>query len=89
MAHIAEQPALLTSLTRTLVPLAVGILGGLAARYLGVDLPAGPLEEIVTVLVAGVYYTIARVLEEHLSPVWGRILLGLGLRGTPTYTQKR
>lgn len=84
-----SESAVLTSLIRTLVPLVVGAAVTLAATHLGVDLPAGALEEIVTVLVAGVYYTIARVLEEHLSPVWGRILLGLGLRGTPTYTQQR
>ena len=78
---------MLTSIVRTLVPLIVGALTTWAATYLGVDMPTGALEEVVTVVVAGIYYTVARTLEEHLSPVWGRILLGLGLAGRPQYTQ--
>lgn len=35
--------------------------------------------------VAGVYYAAVRVLEEHVSPAFGRVLLGLGLRGAPRY----
>jgi len=37
------------------------------------------------VLVAAVYYTVVRLLEEHVSPVFGRVLLGLGLGGKPRY----
>lgn len=76
---------MLTSIVRTLVPLIVGALTTWAATYLGVDMPTGALEEVVTVLVAGLYYTLARTLEEYLSPWWGRILLGLGLAGQPRY----
>lgn len=78
---------MLTSIVRTLVPLIVGALTTWAATYLGVDLPTGALEEVVTVLVAAVYYTVVRLLEEHVSPVFGRVLLGLGLRGRPKYNQ--
>lgn len=78
---------MLTSIVRTLVPLIVGALTTWAATHLGVDLPTGALEEVVTVLVAAVYYTVVRLLEEHVSPVFGRVLLGLGLRGRPKYDQ--
>ena len=74
-----------TSVVRTITPLIVGALTALAARYLGVELPGEALAELVTVVVAGIYYTVARFLEERVSPVFGRILLGLGLRGAPRY----
>lgn len=74
-----------TSVVRTITPLIVGALTALAARYLGVELPGEALAELVTVVVAGIYYTVARTLEEYLSPWWGRILLGLGLAGQPRY----
>ena len=74
-----------TSIVRTITPLIVGALTALAARYLGVELPGEALAELVTVVVAGIYYTVARFLEERVSPVFGRILLGLGLRGAPRY----
>ena len=76
-----------TSVVRTITPLVVGALTALAARYLGVELPGEALAELVTVVVAGIYYTVARFLEERVSPVWGRILLGLGASGRPTYTR--
>ena len=74
-----------TSVVRTITPLIVGALTALAARYLGVELPGEALAELVTVVVAGIYYTVARFLEERVSPVFGRVLLGLGLRGAPRY----
>ncbi|GAA3972355.1 hypothetical protein FOF52_15785 [Thermobifida alba] len=76
---------MLTSVVRTTVPLIVGALSAFAATRLGIDLPEAALTEVVTVLVAGVYYTAVRVLEERVSPAFGRVLLGLGLRGTPKY----
>lgn len=88
MAHAApSQPGLGlgTSIVRTLTPLVVGLLVALAARWLGVELPEAALTEVVTVFVAGAYYTVVRLLEEHVSPTWGRVLLGLGLRGKPEY----
>lgn len=80
-------PDIGASIIRTLVPLLVGVLVALGSRYLAVELPVAALEEVVTVVVAGVYYAVARVLEEWVSPVWGRVLLGLGIGGTPRYTQ--
>lgn len=90
MAHAAPTPAqsesgLGPSIVRTLVPLVVGLLVALAARWLGVELPEAALTEVVTVFVAGAYYAAVRVLEEHVSPVFGRVLLGLGLGGQPRY----
>src|SRR5690554_4501819 len=81
-------PDIGASIIRTLVPLLVGVLVALGSRYLAVELPVDALEEVVTVVVAGVYYAVARVLEEWVSPVWGRVLLGLGIGGTPRYTQQ-
>jgi len=80
-------PDIGASIIRTLVPLLVGVLVALGSRYLAVELPVDALEEVVTVVVAGVYYAVVRVLEEWVSPVWGRVLLGLGIGGTPRYTQ--
>lgn len=90
MAHAAPTPArsesgLGPSIVRTLTPLVVGLLVALAARWLGVELPEAALTEVVTVFVAGAYYTVVRLLEERVSPLWGRVLLGLGLRGKPEY----
>lgn len=88
MAHAAPSqpgPGLGTSIVRTLTPLVVGLLVALAARWLGVELPEAALTEVVTVFVAGAYYTVVRLLEERVSPLWGRVLLGLGLRGKPEY----
>ena len=90
MAHAAPSqpgPGLGTSIVRTLTPLVVGLLVTLVSRHLGVELPEEELTEVVTVFVAGAYYTVVRVLEEHVSPVFGRVLLGLGLRGAPRYDQ--
>lgn len=76
---------MLPSIVRTVVPFIVGALITLATRYLGVDLPEGALTEVVTVVVSGVYYAVVRLLEEHVSPVFGRVLLGLGLKSKPNY----
>lgn len=78
---------MLTSIVRTTVPLIVGALTTFAATHLGIKLPEEVLTELVTVVVAGIYYTVARFLEERVSPAWGRVLLGLGIGGTPRYTQ--
>lgn len=76
---------MLVSIVRTTVPLIVGVIATFAASHLGVELPDEALTEVVTVLVAGLYYTVARFLEERVSPTFGRILLGLGMRATPKY----
>ena len=79
---------MLTSIVRTTVPLIVGALTTFAATHLGIKLPEEVLTELVTVVVAGIYYTVARFLEERVSPAFGRILRRLGLRGTPKYEAK-
>ncbi|PRX90813.1 hypothetical protein [Allonocardiopsis opalescens] len=87
MVHHSDPPppGLLASILRTVVPVAVGVLLVQALR-LGVELPEGAVTEIVTVAVTAAYYGIARALETYVSPVWGRILLSLGLtRRRPEY----
>jgi len=64
----------------------VGVLLVQAAR-IGLDLPEGALNEIVTVVVTAAYYGLARLVEERVSPVVGRLMLSAGLtRKRPTYT---
>jgi len=72
------------SIIRTVVPLIVGVILTQAAR-IGLDLPAGAVEEIVTVVAATVYYSAIRWLEQRY-PAVGRWLLGLGIaRNQPRY----
>lgn len=72
---------------RTVVPLAVSVLLGWAARV-GLDLPAAPVAEIVTVLIGAGYYAISRALERD-HPEIGRWLLAAGLtRKKPVYTRE-
>ncbi|MEU6033961.1 hypothetical protein ABZ801_00980 [Actinomadura sp. NPDC047616] len=72
------------SLIRTLVPLIVGALLGQAARV-GLELPAGAVTEIVTVVLTFAYYAVARWAETHW-PAVGRWLLAAGLTGkAPVY----
>lgn len=72
------------SIIRTVVPLIVGVVLAQAAR-IGLDLPAGAVEEIVTVVAATVYYAAARWLEQRW-PALGRVLLSAGLsRRAPVY----
>ncbi|MBB4931832.1 hypothetical protein F4561_002652 [Lipingzhangella halophila] len=68
------------SIVRTVVPVIVGILIAQAARV-GLDLPESAVTEIVTVVVTAAYYAVARVVEEHVSPVVGRLMLSAGLSG--------
>lgn len=76
------------SVIRTVVPLVVGVLLGQAAR-IGLDLPAGAVTEVVTVVVTGAYYAVARLVEQRW-PALGRVLLSAGLaRRTPVYVHVR
>jgi hypothetical protein len=75
---------MLASILRTVVPVVVGTLLGLAAKV-GFDLPAGAVTEIVTVVLTGVYYWLGRLVEQNWPGV-GRYLLALGLTGKqPVY----
>lgn len=77
-----------SSIIRTVVPLIVGAVIGLAAEA-NLDLPNESVSAIVTVLVTAGYYAVARWVELNASPKIGRILLSLGLtRKTPEYTTK-
>ena len=76
------------SVIRTVVPVIVGVLLGQAAR-IGLDLPAGAVTEVVTVVVAGAYYAVARLVEQRW-PALGRVLLSAGLsRRAPVYVHVR
>lgn len=68
---------MLASIIRTIVPVIVGVLLGWAAKV-GLDLPEGPVTELVTVAITGVYYAIGRWLEQRW-PAVGRWLLAAGL----------
>lgn len=77
------------SVVRTVVPIVAAFLIVQAAK-LGITLPDGALTEVVTAVVAGVYYTLARLVEQHVQPTLGRILLSAGLTGkAPLYVQER
>lgn len=76
------------SVIRTVVPVIVGVLLGQAAR-IGLDLPAGAVTEVVTVVVTGAYYAVARLVEQRW-PALGRVLLSAGLsRRAPMYVHVR
>lgn len=68
------------SIIRTVVPVLVGVLIAYAAKV-GMELPEGPVTEIVTVGVAWAYYTAVRLLEEYVHPLFGRVLLAAGVTG--------
>lgn len=67
----------LTSVRRTLVPLAVGFVLAQAARW-GFDIPADQLAGVIEAVVTGVYYTVVRVLEVRFPQV--SFLLGASLQ---------
>lgn len=76
------------SVIRTVVPVIVGVLLGQAAR-IGLDLPAGAVTEVVTVVTTGAYYAVARLVEQRW-PALGRVLLSAGLsRRAPVYVPPR
>lgn len=70
-----------TSIIRTVVPAIVGAILT-AALKLGLDLDAGAVTSIVQVVVTAAYYAAARLLEQHVGPLWGRLL---GAAKPPTY----
>jgi hypothetical protein len=74
----------LASLIRTLVPIIVGALATAALR-LGVEIDTTAAVTVVTPLVTGVVYLVARALEEYVSPKFGWLL---GLSRTPTYPKQ-
>lgn len=63
------------ALVRTLVPMIVGAASTWLLTTLGVTLPLEPATELVTLILSGAYYTVARWLEQRW-PVLGAILLG-------------
>jgi len=66
-------------LVRTIVPMIVGALVTLGARY-GVDLDDAAVSSVVTAAVSALYYGIARALERR-----GSSLPLLGARVQPAY----
>lgn len=67
------------ALVRTLTPMLVGAVATWLLHTLGVVLPMEPAAEVVTAVLSGLYYTIARFLEARW-PALGRILLGSALQ---------
>ena len=74
-------PQLVTSLIRTLTPWIVGFLLAAAAKA-GLDLPEWLATDVVTVVLGGVYYVVARILETRGKAAWGWLL---GAPKPPTY----
>lgn len=75
---------MLASIIRTVVPVIAGVLLGWAARV-GLDLPEGPVTELVTIAITTGYYALGRWVETWW-PAGGRILLAAGLTGKkPNY----
>ena len=70
----------LTSLRRTLVPLAVGYLLAQAARA-GFDIDEGQLTGVIESLVTGAYYAVVRLLEVK----WPQVGVLLGATRQPIY----
>ena len=68
-----NDPDLLISLRRTLVPVVVGFLISQAVRA-GFDIPADQLTGVIEALVTGGYYAVVRVAEQY-APALG-VLLG-------------
>lgn len=80
---------LFTSLMRTVVPLVVGLVLGLAARV-GLDLDDAEVAAAVTAGLTAVYYTVFRAVEEwaaRLGVGWLRTAAGvlLGWARPPQY----
>lgn len=65
--------ALLLSLVRTVVPVIVGLLIAGAAK-IGVDVDSDQLSALIDSVVVGAYYTLGRLLEQHVSPHFGWLL---------------
>lgn len=72
-------PSQVQSIIRTIVPYVVGLLCALATNA-QIDLPIDATSEVVTALVTfgvgSVYYILARLVEEHIAPRWGALMLG-------------
>lgn len=69
--------ALWASLVRTIVPLVVGfVVSGFVAAGIELDSEfSGLLANGLTVLLSGLYYTGARLLETYVTPKFGWLLL--------------
>lgn len=80
---------LFASLMRTVVPIAVGLLLGLAAKA-GFDIDSATVTTQVTALLTAVYYAVFRTVEQAAGkhgPVWLRTVAGvfLGYARPPEY----
>lgn len=63
------------ALVRTLVPMIVGALATALLSALGIALPLEPATEVVTVVLSGAYYAVARWAEQRWPGI-GKYLLG-------------
>lgn len=74
-----DKQDLLFSLKRTLVPILVGII---MASFLGRYIEdSSQLNELLSGLIAAVYYTVIRLLETY----WPKASILLGAKGQPVY----
>ncbi len=78
---MASSPDLAPSFIRTLVPLIVGYLVSLGARY-GFDINDDQAASLITVGATYAYYVVVRYLETHSNSRFGWLL---GSARTPTY----
>lgn len=76
---------MLASILRTVVPVIVGVLLTWAAK-IGFNFTSDSVTAVVDVVVTGVYFWIARAIEQ-VWPALGSVLLSGGLTAKkPTYT---
>ncbi len=88
MTNTQPLPNKVQSIVRTIVPYVVGLLCALATNA-HIDLPIDATAEVVTSLVTfsvgSVYYVLARLVEEHVAPRWGALMLGSNCH--PSYSK--
>ena len=70
-----------TSVIRTVVPLIVGAVGGVAVKV-GLHTDDALVSEVATTVVGGVYYAAVRLLESRVNGRFGWLL---GHAGAPKY----
>lgn len=74
-----------SSLVRTALPFALSGAGVLiAARLLEVE-PSTWVVVTLTGAIGAIYYLIARLVEEHVAPRWGALMLGSNCH--PSYSK--
>jgi hypothetical protein len=73
---------MLTSITRTVVPWLVALIGPWLLQFAGVG--ENDLSAVLTVLIGAVYYVAVRLLEQR----WPSVGVLLGRKGAPAYAAR-